>query len=60
MWNRKLCAICKTSFAVHPKARKYFTRQLCIQCRLVLKKMPVEYKLKLNLDLSNSEHVVDC
>ena len=33
MWNRKNCAICRLSFAVHPNAKTAHTRTLCIPCR---------------------------
>jgi len=33
MWARKGCAVCRTDFAVHPKAKSYGTRQLCYPCR---------------------------
>jgi len=35
MWTRKGCAICRTNFAIHPKAKSFQTRQLCIRCRKV-------------------------
>ena len=56
MWRRKDCAVCKADFGVHPKANKYFTRQLCVRCRVTLKKMPVQYKLELNCALSDSDN----
>ena len=55
MWTRKKCAVCELEFAVHPKARKYFTRQLCVQCRLALKNKPLQDRLELNFELSNKE-----
>ena len=33
MWERKGCAVCRTDFAVHPKAKTFQTRQLCSSCR---------------------------
>ena len=33
MWNRKHCAICRLSFAVHPNAKTVHTRTLCVACR---------------------------
>ena len=57
MWTRKNCAICKSEFAVHPKARKYFTRHICVQCRLALKNKPLQDRLELNFELSNKEFV---
>ena len=53
---RKDCAICKQRFSVHPNAKKYFTRHLCRQCRLVLKKKPLQHRLEVNRDLSDKEY----
>ena len=55
MWDRKKCAVCELEFAVHPKARKYFTRHICVQCRLALKDKPLQYRLELNRELSDKE-----
>ena len=55
MWDRKQCCICRTNFAVHPNAKKYFTRHLCIECRVALKDKPLQYRLELNRELSNKE-----
>ena len=33
MWERKQCAICMANFGVHPKAKSFQTRQLCLPCR---------------------------
>jgi hypothetical protein len=38
MWNRKHCAICRLSFAVHPNAKTAHTRTLCIPCRKAMVK----------------------
>jgi hypothetical protein len=35
MWTRSECAICRTNFGVHPKAKTFLTRGLCTQCRKV-------------------------
>ena len=35
MWDRKQCAVCYSSFGVHPKANTVLTRQLCNPCRKV-------------------------
>jgi len=35
MWARDECAICRTNFGIHPKAKTFLTRGLCAQCRKV-------------------------
>ena len=33
MWKRKNCCVCRTSFGVHPQAKVFETRQMCLSCR---------------------------
>ena len=33
MWKRKNCCVCRDNFAVHPKAKIFETRQMCLPCR---------------------------
>jgi len=35
MWKRDECAICRTNFGIHPKAKTFLTTSLCVQCRKV-------------------------
>jgi len=33
MWQRKNCCVCRNSFGVHPNAKFFETRQMCLPCR---------------------------
>jgi len=35
MWQRKNCYICRTLFGMHPQAKIFETRQMCLPCRKV-------------------------
>jgi len=41
MWDKKKCCICNIDFALHPKAKTLYTKQLCIKCRNIKWTIPM-------------------
>ena len=58
MWVRKGCAVCRTDFAVHPKAKRYTTRQLCEACRRI-RSFDIGMKIRKNDEYSDINLQVD-